>query len=122
MEMAWKRGVQALATYVEDRFAELRTPADWEQYRPDVPGGRQLHDEPLDEWQAYFDQLGGKDAVFRQPSRGAQPIFVNLFVTTVFMRKRAVYRRITERLVTATADGVEYYTARGFAGKTPRLT
>jgi hypothetical protein len=100
MEDAWRRGVQALARYVEQRYRELATFDDWAAYRPST----------------------NERTVFRQPSPGAQPIFVNLFVTTVFMRERAVYRRITERLITAQADGVEYYTARGFAGLTPRLT
>jgi hypothetical protein len=100
MEDAWRRGVQALARYVERRYHELATPDAWARYRPST------YEHPM----------------FRPASSGAQPIFVNLFVTTVFMRKKAVYRRITERLITAQADDVKYYTARGFAGITPRLT
>jgi len=100
MEDAWRRGVRALAHHVERRYGDLTTPEAWDVYRP-----------PANE-----------NPMFRQPSKGAQPVFVNLFVTTVFMRKRAVYRRITERLITAQADNVGYYTARGFAGITPRLT
>ncbi|MDG6104699.1 hypothetical protein [Dactylosporangium aurantiacum] len=122
MEMAWKRGVRALARYLEDRFGELAAPADWGQYRPDPSDLHRFQDSRPEDWQSYFDELNGTDTVFRKPSKGAQPVFVDLFVTTVFMRRRAVYRRITERLVTAKADGVAYYTARGFAGKTPRLT
>lgn len=53
---------------------------------------------------------------YRRPSKGAQPVFLDLFVTTVFMRGRTVYRRITERLVTARADNVDGYTARALAG------
>jgi len=34
------------------------------------------------------------------------------------MRRRSVYRRITERLVTAQADGVDAYIATALAGKT----
>lgn len=76
-----------------------------------------------EEWKAYFDNKSIQEPeAHRRPSKGAQPVFVDLFVTTVFMKGRAVYRRITERLITARADGVEYYTARGFAGKPPRLT
>lgn len=122
MEIAWKNGVGALARYVEDRFDELRAPADWERYRPEPSDLHRFHEGRSDEWQTSFDELNGTDTVFRKPSTGAQPVFVNLFITTVFMRRRAVYRRITERLITAKADGVRYYTARGLAGKAPRLT
>jgi hypothetical protein len=55
-------------------------------------------------------------ADYRPPSKGAQPVFLDLFVTTVFMRKKTVYRRITERLVTARDDNVDGYTARALAG------
>lgn len=116
MEDAWRRGVKALARHLEDKFGVLQTPTDWEPYRQ----GQGERPRPTNEAPADW-LLDDGHTVFRQPSRGAQPVFVNLFVTTVFMRKRAVYRRITERLVTARADGVEYYTARGFAGKAPRL-
>jgi hypothetical protein len=121
MEIAWKRGVRLLATYLEGHLDSLRQPADWEQYRHGLHVRRTVQEGRLDDLQAYIDSLSDADAILRQPSRGAQPIFVNLFVTTVFMKRRAVYRRITERLITAQADGVEYYTARGFAGKPPRL-
>ena len=104
MEHAWKRGVKALAEYIERRFDALRTIDDWEQYRQGV--------------QPDAGDQKGLTTAFRRPSAGAQPIFVELFVTTVFMRKRAVYRRITERLVTARADRVAFYTARGFARRT----
>lgn len=52
----------------------------------------------------------------RQPSEGAQPLFMQLFVTTVFMRRRTVYRRITERLVVAQEDDVDGYTATALVG------
>ena len=105
MEMAWKRGVRLLATFLVDRFAELQTSTDWEGYRSAVEShpssaGSDAH-QPL------TTHTGP-----RKPSTGAQPIFVELFVTTVFMRRRAVYRRLTERLVTAREDGVRYYSAR----------
>jgi hypothetical protein len=117
MEMAWKRGVAALATVLEERLSNLRTVEDWQHYLPRTGLPHAAMPGP-DAWHVYIDELDGTDAVFRTPSRGAQPVFVNLFVTTVFMKRRAVFRRITERLITARADGVEYYTARGFAGKT----
>lgn len=76
-----------------------------------------------EEWKAYFDNKSNQEPeAYRRPSKGAQPVFVDLFVTTVFMKGRAVYRRITERLITAREDGVEYYAARSLAGETPRLT
>lgn len=111
MEMAWKRGVGHLADYLEGRFRQLGHSRDWADYRP------------VGEFQTDSDVVSGDpEAEFRRPSAGAQPVFVNLFVTTVFMRQRAVYRRITERLITAREDGVAYYTARGFAGRSTRLT
>lgn len=66
-----------------------------------------LHDHPHD-WQEYFSD----GAQFRRPSLGAQPVFAELFVTTVFMKGRFVQRRITERLITAREDDVRFYTAR----------
>ena len=122
MEMAWRRGVQRLAAYLEARLAVLQTPMDWEPYRPTEHERRDFADAHFEGWQVSADAHDGVESVLRRPSRGAQPFFVNLFVTTVFMRRRAVYRRITERLVTAQADGVGFYTARGFTGKTPQRT
>lgn len=66
-----------------------------------------LHDHPRD-WHEYFTN----GPQFRRPSPGAQPMFAELFVTTVFMKGRFVQRRITERLITAQEDNVRYYTAR----------
>lgn len=122
VEMAWKRGVRQLAIHLEARLAALRDPADWKPYRPTGVERRGFREAHVEAWQFHADAVDGVDDVLRPPSRGAQPLFVNLFVTTVFMRERAVVRRITERLVTARADGVGYYTARGFSGKTPHLT
>lgn len=108
MEMAWKRGVHALAIYLEQQFGELLSPSDWDRYRPET--------HTIAERGASFDDLiDDVRAGLRRPSEGAQPIFVDLFVTTVFMKGKAVSRRITERLITAQVDGVQYYTARGFA-------
>jgi hypothetical protein len=68
-----------------------------------------LHDHPHG-WREYFPDAA--EPTFRKPSRGAQPVFAELFVTTVFMKGRFVHRRITERLITAQEDGVAYYAAR----------
>jgi hypothetical protein len=114
MEMAWKRGVSLLGRYLEERIQELRTPAAWQEYRPDDRA--QQPDIGIVGWPTDFNESNSRDQGFRRPSAGAQPIFADLFVTTVFMKRRAVYRRITERLITAQEDDVAYYTARGFAG------
>jgi len=55
----------------------------------------------------------------RRPSEHAQPVYMELFVTSVFMRNRSVFRRITERVLTARADGVDHYIARALAGQSP---
>jgi hypothetical protein len=52
----------------------------------------------------------------RSPSEFAQPVYMELFITTVFMRGRTVYRRITERAVRAMEDRVDGYMARALAG------
>lgn len=57
-------------------------------------------------------------AGYKHLSEGAQPLFADLFITTVFMRRRTAYRRITERLITAQAEGLESYTATALAGTT----
>lgn len=89
MEMAWKKGVRALATYLEQRFGELQTPADWDRYRP------KARRSP------------------RPPGSKVAPIFIDFMVTTVFLRGRTFQRRITERLITAMAGGVDHYVMRG---------
>lgn len=111
MEMAWKRGVESLAEYLEQRFEQLRTPADWERYRHAV---REIGKHGPDGLPPSVKAPDRPEEILRQPSRGAQPIFVDLFVTNVFMKGRIVQRRITERLVTAQEDDVAYYTAQGF--------
>ncbi len=68
-----------------------------------------LHNHPH-EWGQYFEEA--REPAFRKPSPGAQPVFAELFVTTVFMKGRFVHRRITERLITAREDDVRFYTAR----------
>jgi hypothetical protein len=86
----WGAGIRRLGRSVEERLG----------YLGDHPG----------EWHEYFD--GIREPTYRTPSRGAQQVFANKFVTTVYMKGRFVHRRITERLITAQADDVAYYTAR----------
>lgn len=75
-------------------------------------------------WQRYVGIGTGAGEVaangngYRAPSKGAQPLFVDLFVTTVFLQGRVVRRRITERLVTAAEDHVDGYLAAALAGPT----
>jgi len=40
---------------------------------------------------------------------GVQPVFVNMLVTNIFIKKRRSHRRLTERLVTAVQDNVVGY-------------
>lgn len=68
-----------------------------------------LHDHPA-EWHEYFNDT--TQTRYRTPSKGAQPVFADLFVTTVYMKGRFVHRRLTERLITAQKDNVRYYMAR----------
>lgn len=86
----WGAGVRILGDAVDERLDFLR-------------------DHPT-EWQHYFNDT--VKPVFRPPSPGAQPIFAELFVTTVIMKGRYVHRRITERVIRAQEDHVEYYEAR----------
>ncbi|GAB3150287.1 hypothetical protein GCM10027258_48130 [Amycolatopsis stemonae] len=114
MHRAWRAGVaEKLAPRIQERLNQLSVdPAAWEPYvliarsgeldQPDAPSGTSTE-----------DLMTG----FRQPTEGAQPVFLLLFVTTVFMRRRTAFRRITERLVTAREDGVDGYLARALTGK-----
>jgi hypothetical protein len=122
MEAAWKRGVVALAEYLDERYRALNSPEAWADYYARRAQQRVGIDSRSGGWPDYLGEPIDAESGFREPSPRAQPVFANLFVTTVFMRRRAVYRRITERLITAQRDDVRYYTARGFAGKAPRLT
>jgi hypothetical protein len=83
----WGDGVRLLSRAVDERLSYLSAhPEGWHEYL-DAPA-------------------------YRRPSRGAQPVFMELFVTTVIMKGRGVERRITERLVTAREDNVRYFIAR----------
>jgi hypothetical protein len=62
------------------------------------------------------DSLVPDPSGYKHLSEGAQPLFADLFVTTVFMRRRTAYRRITERLITSQVDGLQSYSATALAG------
>lgn len=89
----WGVAIRQLGYAVEKELDELRRdPAGWSRY------------------------LGGAGKVVRgnsrEPSKGAQPVRLVLFITTVFMEGRALRRRLTERLVIAQEDDVAFYTSR----------
>jgi hypothetical protein len=101
MEIAWKRGVERLSDYLEERFHELCTPEDWARYKLPNPESR---------------PHSGGATIFRRPSEGAQKLFVNLLVMTVVMKGRAPARRISERLITSQDDGgLKYYMAQAYS-------
>jgi hypothetical protein len=99
MEIAWKRGVERLSVHLAERLDELRTPEDWGRYRQVKPA----------------DARPKGPTIFRQPSEGAQKLFVDLQILTVIMRGTAEARRIAERLITSQDDsGLEYYKTWAF--------
>ena len=78
MEVAWKRGVGRLAEYVAERLAEMRTSEDWARYTTQRPRVAERGNVINGRWAA-----ANSPTVFREPSEGAQKLFVNLFVVTV---------------------------------------
>lgn len=111
MENAWKHAVERLAERVRERLDELG-PEDWARHRP---GAR-----PAPE--AIGPIIGrpvGSDhaALFRPPSEGAQKLLVNLCVVTVAMSGRAPVRRISERIITAQEDGLQFYKSHAFSSE-----
>jgi hypothetical protein len=110
MHRAWKNAVaDKLTPMLQSRLAELADNGDrWADY---VKIAQVTEEIIANETNS---PMGG----YRLPSEGAQPVFLDLFVTTVFMRRKAVYRRITERLVTAQEEDVDGYTASALAGST----
>jgi hypothetical protein len=87
MEIAWKRGVGRLAEYVAERLAELRTPEDWARYKSQLPRAAN-HGSVANGHRA----ARKAPTVFREPSEGAQKLFVNLFVVTVVLEGKARVR------------------------------
>jgi hypothetical protein len=101
MEISWKRGVERLADYVEERLKQLQTPEDWAPYKAVNPEGSRVR---------------SGSTIFRQPSEGAQKLIVNLFIMTVIMKGKAEARRISERLITSQDDnGLRYYATHAFS-------
>lgn len=114
MHKAWKRAVgEKLAPLLQAQLAALAVHgADWAPY---VEIGRAT-EAMIARERAVPGTSEGPAAGNRTPSPGSQPVYLDLFVTTVFMKGRAVHRRITERLVTARVDDVGSYLASSIAG------
>ncbi|HEV2778040.1 MAG TPA: hypothetical protein VGX25_01440 [Actinophytocola sp.] len=116
MHKAWTRAVhERLTPMLRERLTDLAV--NGPAWMPYVEIGRATEAEIANDPQP-TDETADSTTGYRQPSPGAQPLFMDLFVTTVFMRGRTVYRRITERLITAREDNVEAYLARALAGPT----
>ncbi len=111
MQKAWADGLRDLVPALEGKLASLtEAGAGWTPY---VEIARRVEAEA-----SGIDVSKTLPSGYRRPSAGAQPVFLELFVTTVFMRRRASYRRITDRLITAQEDGLDDYIARALAGST----
>jgi hypothetical protein len=94
MHRAWKRAVdENLAPMLREQVDVLA-----------VNGSR---------WAMYVETARATESMVEQ---GSQPVYLELFITTVIMKGRAIHRRITERLVTARADNVDGYLATAIAG------
>lgn len=108
MHQAWNKVLASrLLPALNDRLTALEQDrTDWQKH---LENGRRAEAVVTDtSWTA--------DVASRRPSPNAQPLFLDLFITTVFMKGRSVYRRITERLVSARADGVDGYLAKALVG------
>ncbi|HKN98230.1 MAG TPA: hypothetical protein VJX10_14015 [Pseudonocardiaceae bacterium] len=110
MHQAWRRGVrEKLAPMLQEQADALT--ADGSGWAALAEAARTA--EPMAGRRLMATEATNGD---HHPSPGAQPVFLELFVTNVIMKGRAVHRRITERLVTARADGVDGYLATSIAG------
>ncbi|HEX5116684.1 MAG TPA: hypothetical protein VFW65_15935 [Pseudonocardiaceae bacterium] len=108
MHKSWKRAVgEKLAPMLREQVEALAVDgAGWATYVAAASAT-----EPTAGWQSPSEDTG-----HRYPSKGSQPVFLDLFITNVIMKGRAVHRRITERLVTARGDDVDGYLASSIAG------
>ncbi|WP_409495474.1 hypothetical protein [Amycolatopsis sp. cmx-11-12] len=117
MHKAWKRALtDRLAPCLSQRLESLgRDGSSWSAYEEI---GRALS-------AGFEDEVGFSSPVTplgrRAPSRGAQPVFMELMIVTVTMTRKAATRRITERNIVACEDGVETYRARALTGWTDEL-
>jgi hypothetical protein len=120
MHKAWSRAVgEKLVPMLRERLDELTVDGSgWAQY---VEIARET--EALLTGKRRTPTIPEDVATDRRlPSKSAQPVYLDLFVTTVFMKGRVAQRRITERLVTAREHNVGVYMARALAGETSNPT
>ncbi|WP_410665047.1 hypothetical protein [Amycolatopsis sp. lyj-84] len=113
MHKAWRRAVSdKLAPCLARNLKELAR--EGEAWRPYVEIGRASVEVERDE-------LPSSGSGRRNPSDGAQPVFVERMLVAVEMRHRTVYRRLTVRDVVACQDGVDRFVARALTGWTGDL-
>jgi hypothetical protein len=110
MHKAWKRAVgEKLAPILQEQVAALGGGGEgWATYVETA-----MATEPT---VRHYQSPSDDDTGHRHPSEGSQPVYLDLFITNVIMKGKAVHRRITERLVTARADDVDGYLASSIAG------
>jgi hypothetical protein len=113
MHKAWRVALQVdLVPNLQKRLVELVTHGGrWPRY---VNIGRNM--ERGINGRSKQGRPPNPTAGYRIPSPDAQPVFVDLLLTTVFMQRRSPHRRITERLITARNDGVASYLGTAVAG------
>ncbi|MEU5265641.1 hypothetical protein [Amycolatopsis sp. NPDC021455] len=95
MHQAWRCALTALAARVAEKLVSLDEQG-WRFYLDIGRAAEEIQDERAT-WRA------------RAASKGAQPVFVERMHITAVMRRRTVWRRITERDIVACEDGVEGY-------------
>ncbi|HEX4390332.1 MAG TPA: hypothetical protein VH084_02155 [Mycobacterium sp.] len=115
MHKAWRRAVsEKLAPIVTEQLDVLAgNGAGWAQY-VDIARSTESMTTQIPVATDAPQQVPGFGN--RSPSKGSQPVYLELFVTSVFMKGRAVHHRITERLVTARENNVDAYLATSIAG------
>ncbi|MEU0534612.1 hypothetical protein [Amycolatopsis tolypomycina] len=102
MHQAWRRALETLAARLAEKLVLLEGP-DWRQYIDLGRAAGDVTDEHV-AWRA------------RPASKGAQPMFVERLLITAVMRRRTVWRRLTERHVVACKDGVDGYVVQARNG------
>lgn len=120
MHKAWKRAVgEKLAPMLQQQVEALAGDGSgWATYvQTALATDPTVHHEHEDTVAARYPDIS-----HRTPSPSSQPVYLELFVTNVIMKGRAVHRRITERLVTARADNVDGYLATSIASLRGRAT
>lgn len=115
MQRAWDRGLERLVPSLEGRLEMLTVAGD--EWAPYIEAALLAEREGVTK-RTVAPQVANAVPGYRKLSPNAQPLFAELFVTTVFMKGRTAYRRITERLMTAQVDNVDGYVAMAMAKAT----